>query len=177
MPLQCREPSLSRQHNDVVKRALTAAGINSWLEPVGLDRTDSRSPDGTTVFPYSNGKCLTWEVTCVDPYSESFVINSAITPGSAADAAEDRKRNKYSGITDRYLFEPVAVETTRVFGSSTQTFLHHLGTRITEQSGERRETSWLFERISIAVARGNSASILATDACPLEPAVAVFIAN
>ena len=60
--------------NDVVKRALAAAGIPSWIEPVGLDRIDSRRPDGVTVFPYNQGKCLTWDATCVDTYSESAVI-------------------------------------------------------------------------------------------------------
>ena len=39
--------------NDVVKRGLTAAGVASILEPLGLDRGDGRLPDGLTVFPFS----------------------------------------------------------------------------------------------------------------------------
>ena len=74
----------------MVKRALTAAGIPAWLEPVGLDRGDGRRPDGVTVFPYSQGKCLVWDSTCVDTYCASTVISSAIAPGSAAAAAEER---------------------------------------------------------------------------------------
>ena len=148
--------------NDVVKRALTAAGIPAWLEPVGLDRGDSRRPDGVTVFPYSQGKCLVWDATCVDTYSASSLINAAITPGSAAVAAEERKCSKYASLVDRYQFEPVAIETTGVVGISTKAFLQRLGKRMTAQSGDRRETTWLFERLSLAVVRGNSASILAT---------------
>ena len=148
--------------NDVVKRALTAAGIPAWLEPVGLDRGDSRRPDGVTVFPYSQGKCLVWDATCVDTYSASSLINASITPGSAAVAAEERKCSKYASLVDRYQFEPVAIETTGVVGVSTKAFLQRLGKRMTAQSGDRRETSWLFERLSLAVVRGNSASILAT---------------
>ena len=148
--------------NDVVKRALAAAGIPSWLEPIGLDRGDGRRPDGVTVFPYYQGRCLTWDATCVDTYSNSAVVDAAITPGSAAAGAEERKRSRYMGLTDRYLFEPVAVETSGVIGPSTRSFLLRLGKRIEERTGNRRERSWLFERISLAVIRGNSASVSAT---------------
>ena len=146
----------------MVKRALTAAGTPSWLELVGLDRGDDRRPDGVTVFPFRYGKCLAWDATCVDTYSAGSVISSAISAGSAADDAEARKRTRYAGITDRYLFEPVAIETSGAVGSTTRAFLQYLGSRISAQTGDRRETSWLSERLSIAVARGNSASILAT---------------
>ena len=148
--------------NDVVKRGLAAAGIPSWLEPVGLDRGDGRRPDGVTVFPFREGKCLAWDATCVDTFSASSLINAAITPGSAADTAEERKRARYSSLADRYLFQPVAIETTGAMGSSTRAFIDSLGKRISERSGDRRETSWLHERLSIAVVRGNSASIMAT---------------
>ena len=37
-----------------------------------------------------------------------------------------------------------------------------LGKRLTASTGDRRETAWLAQRISVAVARGNAASVLAT---------------
>ena len=148
--------------NDVVKRALAAAGVPSWLEPVGLDRGDGRRPDGVTVFPYSRGKCLTWDATCVDSFCASAIVGSAVDPGSAALNAEERKCGRYQGLTDRYIFQPVAVETTGVLGTSTLSFLRQLGKRITAQTGEKRETAWLLERISLAVVRGNSAAVIAT---------------
>ena len=90
------------------------------------------------------------------------MIGSALAPGSAAVAAEERKRTKYASLADRYIFEPVAMENTGVVGSSTAKFLEVLGKRVTAQTGDRRETIWLFERLSLAVVRGNTASILAT---------------
>ena len=148
--------------NDVVKRALATAGIPSWLEPVGLDRGDGRRPDGVTVFPYSHGKCLTWDATCVDTFASTSVVDCAVAPGSAASTAEERKREHYRNITDRYHFEPVAVETTGVLGPSTTAFLKRLGKQVSAVTGDKRETSWLMERLSLAVVRGNAASILAT---------------
>ena len=42
--------------NGIIKRALSSAGFNAVLEPVGLDRGDGKRPDGMTVFPFSTGK-------------------------------------------------------------------------------------------------------------------------
>ena len=148
--------------NDVVKRALATAGVPSWLEPLGLDRGDGRRPDGLTVFPFSGGRSLCWDSTCVDTFSQSSVIECALSPGAAAAAAEERKRARYSALTDRYRFEPVAVETTGVIGLSSFALLREIGRRMRAVTGEAREFSWLLQRVSIAVARGNASSMLAT---------------
>ena len=112
-----------------MKRVLNATGIPSWLVPVGTNRTDSLRPVGVTVIPYSDDKCLAWEATCVHTYSASCVINCAVAPGCNDGAAEERKWIKHQGITDKYLFEPDAIETTEVLGSGTRMALHHLGKR------------------------------------------------
>ena len=83
-------------------------------------------------------------------------------PGAAADRAEEHKRAKYRELSHRYIFEPVSVETSGALGSSTLTFLRNVGKRISAQTGDKRETRWLLERISIAVVRGNAASVMAT---------------
>ena len=54
------------------------------------------------------------------------------------------------------------METMGVFGASTVPFIRGLGRRIVAQTGDKRETRWLFERISLAVVRGNAASVFAT---------------
>ena len=146
----------------MVKRALSAAGVPSWLEPVGMDRGDGRRPDGVTIFPYSRGRSLCWDATCADTFCSSAVLDTAITPGAAADRAEARKRARYMDISQRYIFEPVSVETSGVLGISTLSFLRGLGKRISAHTGDKRESRWLFERISLAIARGNAASIMAS---------------
>ena len=146
--------------NDVMKRALVSAGVPSTLEPVGIDRGDGKRPDGITVFPFSNGRCLCWDATCVDTYAETHLISSAIAPGSAACGAEQRKRRKYVGLVTRYRFEPVALETAGVYGLTTAAVLSEIGHRISEATGDKRETLWLEQRIGLAVQRGNAYSIL-----------------
>ena len=148
--------------NDIIKRSLSAAGIPSWLEPVGLDKKDQRRPDGITVFPFSGGKSLCWDATCRDTFAKTAVAESAIRPGSAAEKAEESKVNFYRELQNRYRFEPLAVETTGVIGKSSNKFISEIGKRISQISGDQRETAWLRQRISIAVVRGNASSILAT---------------
>ena len=148
--------------NDVLRRALSSAGLECVLEPTGLDRGDGRRPDGMTLFPYSRGKCLIWDATCSDTFSATAIIDSALKPGSAARCAEERKRVKYSSLCERYTFVPFAVETTGVLGPAAALLVKDLGKRLTASTGDRRETAWLAQRISVAVARGNAASVLAT---------------
>ena len=148
--------------NDVLKRALSSAGVPSILEPVGLDRGDGRRPDGLTTFPFRCGRSLAWDATCVDTFAATHVVKCALEPGAAAAAAESRKRERYAGLSDRYIFTPVAVETTGVVGKEGIELFKDIGGRISAVTKDSRELSWLHQRISIAIIRGNSAAIIAT---------------
>jgi hypothetical protein len=44
--------------NDLIKRALTPASIPAMLEPHSLCKDDGRRPDGLTVLPWANGRCM-----------------------------------------------------------------------------------------------------------------------
>lgn len=54
--------SLHAVLNDILKRSLTTVGHPPVLEPPGLIRKDGKRPDGITLTPWSNGKCLIWDV-------------------------------------------------------------------------------------------------------------------
>ena len=105
-PLSCRFSAgrIPRHSalNDVVRRGLSAAGIPSMLEPSGLDRGDGKRPDGITVYPYSRGRCLIWDATCVNTFASSNLIRAALTAWS--DAAEVRKIVKYAELGRRFTF-------------------------------------------------------------------------
>ena len=44
--------------NDILKRALSSLGIPSILEPIGINRSDGKRPDGLTLISWSKGKPL-----------------------------------------------------------------------------------------------------------------------
>ena len=75
--------------NDVIKRALQKTGLSSVLEPPGLDRGDESRPDGITVFPFSGGRSLVWDCTCVDTFAGAHLNRSAMEAGTAANSAEE----------------------------------------------------------------------------------------
>ena len=147
------------QLNDLVKRGLSAAVSPSVLEPAGLDRGDGRRPDGLTTFPFTRGRCLAWDATCTDTFADSAVAACAVDAGSAARSAEARKMQRYASLASQYLFVPLAVETSGVIGPAGTRFIKELGQRIAAMTGDRRETTWLWQRMSMAIIRGNAAAI------------------
>ena len=114
------------------------------------------------MLPYQRGKCLVWDSTCVDTYCASAIGETAIAPGAAARSAEERKRAKYSALTPRFQFEVLAVETSGSFGPASDKFVAELGRRVTARTGDKRETAWLRQRISLAIVRGNAAALVPT---------------
>ena len=145
--------------NDVVRRALQTAGFTSILEPTGIDRGDGKRPDGLTIFPFVDGKSLVWDATCVNTYAASHLPAAAVIAGAAAKEAEVMKTRKYSELATRYRFQPVAFETSGTCGPSTRVFIRQLGARLTSLTGEPRESAWLWQRLAIAVIRGNAVSV------------------
>ena len=146
--------------NDIICRALKKTNTPAILEPPGLNRNDGRRPDGLTLYPFSRGKTLAWDATCVNTFANSSINYTATEAGHAAAKAEVAKRAKYSELANRHRFEPIAFETTGVMGPSTKAIVLEIGKRMSETSGENRESLWLLQRLSIAIQRGNALSAL-----------------
>ena len=146
--------------NDIIRRALKSAGVPAILEPQGIDRGDGKRPDGLSLYPFSQGRCLVWDATCVNSFASSRVVASSVEAGAAAKEAEKFKCLKYSQLSEQFYFAPVAFETTGACGPSTRSLLRELAAKITSVTGDHREMDWLLQRCSIAIVRGNAASIL-----------------
>ena len=146
----------------MIKRACTSDHIPAILEPSGTFRDDAKRPDGLTLVPWSRGRCLLWDATCADTLAPSYIRRTARAAGSAAGLRETQKRARYRGVSDRYLFCPFAVETLGPFGEEALALVNDLGRRLRQETGDHRSTSFLTQRISIAIQRGNAASIMAT---------------
>ncbi|CAG9135060.1 unnamed protein product [Plutella xylostella] len=148
--------------NDIVKRALIAANIPSVLEPQGLSTTDGKRPDGLTMIPWERGRCLVWDATCVCTFAPSHVASTSLTPGAAAEEAARLKCQKYGPLLGSYIFAPLALETTGVWGLQGKAFVKEIGRRLRNRGLDFRSGAYLMQRISLAVQRGNAASVLGT---------------
>ena len=157
--------------NDILHRALSSANVPSRLEPTGLDQTDGKRPDGITMVPWSNGRLLVWDATCVDTFAPSHLSMTASEVCAAANQAEQTKIKKYSYITSHayHSFTPVAFETTGVCGPRSMSFLTDLGRRIVNTTGEKSSLAYLLQKFSVAIQRGNAASVLGTLPPTLSP--------
>ena len=82
--------------------------------------------------------------------------------GWAAKQAETRKFDHYANLRDQFVFVPVATETSGVFGKLALDLFKKIGSKISEKTHEKRATSYFIQRISLAIQRGNVASILGT---------------
>jgi len=157
--LSCRQSTgRSARHfqlNDTIWRALQRADIPSVKEPLGLIRTDGKHPDGLTLIPWKGGKSLTWDATVTDTVAESYLSNTSIEAGAAAEAAADRKEAKYAQIISSHVFIPLAFETFGPINSKGAAFLSELGHRITARTGDARESAFLFQRLSVTIQRFN----------------------
>ena len=68
-----------------------------------------------------------------------------------------------------HVFVPVAVESSGVFGPKSLSFVRELGRRLRDQSGEEKSSTYLIQRLSMAVQRGNALAILGGIGCQDKP--------
>ena len=113
-----------------------------------------------SIIPWSSGRLLVWDATCCDTFAASNIHTAVTEPGAVAAHAENIKVSKYSHLDSSYLFVPMAVETCGAFGPNAQDFLRDLGRRVKTATLEDNAYQYLVQRISVAVQRGNAASVL-----------------
>ena len=148
--------------NDIVHRAMSAAHLPSRLEPTGLSRSDGKRPDGVTLVPWKSGRLLVWDATCPDTFAPSHLPSATREAGAVAAQAERSKQEKYAALNQCHIFTPVAIETAGPFGPETFSFLRDLGCRLKQVTGETKSFSYLRQRLSVAVQRGNAAAVMGT---------------
>ena len=148
--------------NNIIYHSLASANIPSRLEPSGLHRADGKRPDGVTLIPWTEGKFLVWDSTCVDSFCDSRIRGSSREAGGAAAAAEKNKHSKYAHLDRSYVFQPIAVETCGTIGPDSLSFLRNLGRRLKATTGEPQSFTYLLQRLSVAIQMGNSASVQST---------------
>ena len=93
-------------------------------------------------------------------YAQSHLPTTASNAGHAADKSAAFKTQKYQSILQTHLFTPIAIETAGVWNSQARGFIKELGKRITTVIGEVRETSYIFQQVSVAIQRGNMLSFI-----------------
>jgi len=127
-------------------------------EPISLMRDDNKRPDGTTLLPWARGKPMVWDVTVPDTYAESHIGSTATKPGAAAHKSAQNKIDEYSELASTHIFYAFAIETAGTWHEMVIELTQEIGRRITTITEDTRETTFLFQRFSMALQRGNAVS-------------------
>ena len=106
-------------------------------------------------MPWKSGQLIVWDATCCDNFASSYRSLSTHSPGAVADMAEESKCQKYQHHPPTHYFTPIAFESLGAIGRRSLTFLKDLGRQIVSESGDPKATVYLFQRLSVAVQRGN----------------------
>ena len=154
--------TIRHAYNDIFHRALVRAGVSAVKEPAGLSRTDGKRPDGVTLVPWQAGRSAAWDVTVIDTLATSYLASTSVTPGSAAEIAAARKEDKYINLITTHTFVPIALETMGPISAKSLVFLRELGRRLARTSDDPRESTYLFQRLSVAMQRFNAVCVAGT---------------
>jgi len=101
---------------------------------------------------------MVWDVTVSDTYAESHIGSTATKPGAAAKKTAQNKIDKYSKLASIHIFYPFAIETAGTWHEVATELTQVIGRRITTITEDTRETTLLFQRLSMALQRGNAVS-------------------
>ena len=115
-----------------------------------------------TLVPWQSGKNAVWDITITDTLATSYLSSTSVTAGSAAELAASRKEEKYVEMTTTHTFVPLAFETLGPICSKALVFLRELGRRLTLATDDKRETMFLFQRLSVAIQRFNAVCFAGT---------------
>jgi len=97
-------------------------------------------------------------VTVPDTYAESHIGSRTAKPGGAANKTAQNKIDKYAKLASTHIIYPFAVETAGTWHHMTIELTQEIGRRITAITEDTRETIFLFQRLSIALQKGNPIS-------------------
>ena len=97
-----------------------------------------------------------------DTFAASYLPMTLLEAGSSAERAASLKTKKYEELARNHIFIPLACEVTGNWCSEAIDFLYELGDRISAVTGDRRKSTFLFQRLSVALQKGNAACIIGT---------------
>ena len=124
--------------SDIIYRACCRADIPAVKEPTGLTRTDGKRLDGSTLVPWSAGKCVIWDVTIAHTMTPFYAAISSVSTGLVTEQSSARKLAKYSELAISQIFVPIAMESFDPICTVALTFLSELGRRTSVVTGDAR---------------------------------------
>ena len=80
---------------------------------------------------------LAWLDHRGNTFADTVLVRSALRPGVAVRQVKEEKRQRYAELSQRFIFEPTALETSGAHGPATAAFVCDLGRRISARTDRR----------------------------------------
>jgi len=91
-------------------------------------------------------------------HAESHIGGTATKPDAAAHKTAQNKIDKYSKLASTHIFYLFALETAGTWHEMATELTQEIGRHITTITEDTRETTFLFQRFSMVLQRGNAIS-------------------
>ena len=99
-----------------------------------------------------------WRYQTNPSYAESHIGSTATKLGAAAHKTAQNKIDKYSKLASTHIFYPFAIETVGAWHEMAIELTQEIGRRVITITEDTRETTFLFQHLSMALQRGNAVS-------------------
>ena len=128
----------------------------------GFCSSEWQRRDEATLISWSRGKALTWNVTVPDTYATSHIQSTSVEACNAAKHAARSKISKCHELSATHIVYAVSIETVGSLNAKAVELIEEIGRRSAMETDDPNETMYLFQRISVAIQKGNALSFANT---------------
>ena len=155
---------------DKVFKEAQLASLSPTMEMPGLIPGSSSRPADIFIPTWIDGKKVAFDVSVVSPTQDAILHRAAETPAAAIEMRKAAKNRQHfdncraQGIA----FSPLVVETFGGWDSEAAKFLKDMARQSARRWGRNNadEIKYFFQRLSVALQRGNASLIIERDAEP-----------
>ena len=122
--------------------------------------------DGFTIVLRARGRSLVWDLIHLSRHTGLSHLNTAVAGPVKLRTRRRRKRSQSTAACLRCTTSHPLQLTLGAVGESALDFLQELGRRIASSTAEPRSFSFLMQRLSVAVQRGNAVCVGLTGTAP-----------
>ena len=155
---------------DRIFKTAQHASLNPRKEMPGLIPGSLSRPADVFIGNWIDGRKLAFDVSVTSPTQEAVVFQAADRPGAAIEARKATKiRTHFDNCRSQgVFFQPLVVESFGGWDKDALSFLKELGRQDARRWGKdpSMEIKYFFQRLSVALQRGNAALLIDRDAEP-----------
>ena len=155
---------------DAIYKVAQHASFNPQKEMPGIVPGSLSRPADIFVGNWVDGRKIAFDVSVTSPVQEAVLFQAAQRPAAAIEARKQTKMriHRDNCQAQGIFFQPLVVESFGGWDSDALVFLKELGRQDARRWGKDSalEIKFLFQRLSIALQRGNAALLLDRDPEP-----------